>query len=153
MCYDNNHSDYQKGLEVAPSEYKRSRQRERMLEILRSTGSHPTATWLYNELKKDFPNLSMGTVYRNLSILMEQGLVKKHEFGSTFDHYEANTEPHYHFICEKCGRIIDLEISVDPGLEEQVRKTTAYAVHRHKLVFYGICDACSTADSKGQKGH
>ncbi len=63
--------------------YKRSRQRERILELLQGTGAHPTADWIYNELKGEFPNLSMGTVSRNLSVLMDQGFVRKIDFGST----------------------------------------------------------------------
>lgn len=122
--------------------YKRSRQRERILELLRSTETHPSADWIYDRLKKEFPNLSMGTVYRNLSILMDQGLVKKIDFGSTFDRFDANTGPHYHFICERCGAISDLEMEIDATLDERVSRTTPYTVRRHRIEFYGLCDRC-----------
>ncbi len=65
--------------------YKKSRQREKILELLKSTGSHPTADWIYEKLKAEFPNLSMSTVYRNLNILIEQELIKKIDFGSAYD--------------------------------------------------------------------
>ena len=122
--------------------YKRSRQRERILEVLRSTGRHPTADWVYNQLKEDFPNLSMGTVYRNLQILIEQGLIKKIDFGSTYDRFDANIGPHYHFICEGCGDIIDLEIPVDPSLNEKVNRATSYTAQRHRIEFFGVCNSC-----------
>jgi Fur family peroxide stress response transcriptional regulator len=109
---------------------------------LQSTGTHPSADWIYDHLKRDFPNLSMGTVYRNLSILMDQGLVKKIDFGSTFDRFDANTGPHYHFLCERCGSIADLEMEIDATLDERVNRITPYSVKRHRIEFYGLCDRC-----------
>ena len=125
-----------------PSKYKRSRQREKLLELLRSTGRHPTADWLYNTLKPDFPKLSVGTVYRNLTILIEQGLANRVDFGGAFDRFEANTTAHYHFICECCGSISDLEQPIDTELNERVARETPFIVRSHRIVFYGVCDYC-----------
>ncbi len=122
--------------------YKFSKQRKRILDLLQSTGIHPTASWIYDRLKGEFPDLSMGTVYRNLNILVEQGLVKKIDFGSTFDRFDANLSQHYHFICEKCGAIHDLKIPIVHSLEEQVKAETNFEVHSHRIEFYGICDKC-----------
>lgn len=122
--------------------YKKSKQRDRILELLKTTGSHPSADWLYEKLKADFPRLSMGTVYRNLSILEKQGLVKKIDFGSTYDRFEANITPHYHFICEICGAIKDLELPVEYQLEKKVEEETQMTVHNHRIEFFGICNAC-----------
>ena len=83
--------------------YRRSKQRERILELLQSTEAHPTASWVFGKLRKEFPNLSLGTVYRNIGILIQQGLLSRIAFGSTFDRLDANTKPHYHFICENCN--------------------------------------------------
>jgi Fur family peroxide stress response transcriptional regulator len=124
------------------SKYKRSRQRERILELLQATGRHPSADWVYERLKGEFPNLSMGTVYRNLNVLMEQGLIKKIDFGSTYDRFDANIGPHYHFICERCGAIMDLELPVDESLNQRVSQVTPYAARRHRIEFYGVCDRC-----------
>jgi Fur family peroxide stress response transcriptional regulator len=124
------------------AKYKRSRQRERILEILQSTETHPTADWVYEQLKEEFPNLSMGTVYRNLNILIEQGLVGKIDFGSTFDRFDANTGPHYHFICERCGAIIDLGLPIDTSLNERVNNQTPYNARKHRIEFFGLCDQC-----------
>ena len=93
-------------------------------------------------MKDDFPNLSMGTVYRNLHILIEQGLVKRIDFGSTFDRFDANIDPHYHFVCERCGSIIDLELPVDDGLNERVNRATPLTAQRHRIEFFGVCDRC-----------
>jgi Fur family peroxide stress response transcriptional regulator len=123
--------------------YKRSRQRERVYELLRGAYSHPTALWLYNKLRKEFPDLSMGTVYRNLRILTEQGLIGKIDFGSTFDRYDAIVSPHYHFICDRCGTITDLAIPVDERLNERVSNFSGHRARRHRIEFFGICESCA----------
>lgn len=123
--------------------YKRSRQRERILELLRSTDTHPTACWIYDRLKGEFIDLSMGTVYRNLNILMEQGLVNKIDFGRSFARFDADVSPHYHFICEECSRVLDLKIPVEKDLDRKVAEENNFYVKRHRIEFYGICDRCS----------
>jgi Fur family transcriptional regulator, peroxide stress response regulator len=129
--------------------YKRSRLRERILEMLKSTGVHPTADWIYDRLKREFPKLSMGTVYRNLNILVEQKVTQKIDFGSTFDRFDGNIAPHYHFVCERCGSITDLELPVDDGLNERVQKATLFTVRRHRIEFYGVCDRCKGETESG----
>jgi Fur family peroxide stress response transcriptional regulator len=122
--------------------YRRSKLRNRILEILRETGSHPHADWVYDKLKKEYPRLSLGSVYRNLSILTEQGMIRKIDFGSSFDRFDANTTDHYHFICENCGSIIDLKLPIDKTLEDRVNQRTNFKTKNHKIQFYGICENC-----------
>jgi Fur family peroxide stress response transcriptional regulator len=137
-----------------PKTIRQSKQRNHLLQLLRSTDRHPTADWLYEQLKKNFPNLSLGTVYRNLSLLIEQGEVKKIHCGSTFDRFEANTQPHYHLICESCGTMTDLEM---PGmyndLNKQAKQLTTFTISHHKIEFYGICQKCARKDAKAQNAH
>jgi Fe2+ or Zn2+ uptake regulation protein len=123
--------------------YRRSRQRERILELLRSTDSHPTANWLFGKLRKEFPDLSLGTVYRNIGILIQQGLISRLAFGSTFDHLDANMMPHYHFICEQCDSIIDLDVPPDESLNAWPDKSLGFKVSRHEIEFYGLCPQCA----------
>ena len=123
--------------------YRRSRQRDRILALLRSTDTHPTANWLFEKLKKEFPNLSMGTIYRNIGILVHQGLIDRIAFGSTFDRLDANVTEHYHFICERCDAIIDLNLPVDPRIDKQVPASEGFEVHRHAVEFYGLCPKCA----------
>lgn len=131
--------------------YKYSKQRERILDLLQNTGMHPTATWIYDQLKKEFPDLSLGTVYRNLNILIEQGLVKKIDFGSTFDRFDANTSEHYHFICERCGAIYDLKMPVISSLNKKVEEEGNFEVHHHRIEFYGICEKCKRELNQSKK--
>ena len=122
--------------------YRNSRQRERILSLLASTDNHPTASWIYDELKKEISKLSLGTVYRNLNILSEKGIIRRFNFGSTFDRYDADVTPHYHFCCEKCGIFIDLATPVNERLNREVEKTSGFKIKRHRIEFYGLCDKC-----------
>lgn len=130
--------------EHSVKQYRSSRQRERLLAHLRSTNTHPTASWLYDRLKTEFPNLSLGTVYRNLSILIEQGLVKKIDAGSTFDRFEAKTTPHDHLICKKCGKIIDFEQRFFPEINDEISRSVDFDIESHRIDFFGTCPDCRT---------
>jgi Fur family peroxide stress response transcriptional regulator len=121
---------------------RKSAQRERILEVLRQTRSHPTAKWLFHKVRKQFRNLSPGTVYRNLGILVKQGLVSRLDFGSGYDRFEAISLPHHHFICESCGLATDLALPVDPSLTRKLQKATGYVATRHEIRLYGFCEKC-----------
>lgn len=113
-----------------------------ILNLLRSTDAHPTADWLYGQLKRKIPSLSLGTVYRNLSILSEQGLIQKITSGSTFDRFEANAAPHYHLICEKCGKVEDFDMDSYQEINDKANRLTKFKVDRHRIEFFGICPGC-----------
>ena len=99
-----------------------SRQRELIYEALRQTDEHPTAEMVYHWLKPENPNLSLGTVYRNLNLLADEGTIRRMAF--PVERYDARTEPHPHFCCDRCGCVYDLEMPYDPELDRQL---TAYA--------------------------
>lgn len=132
--------------------YKRSRQREYIYKLLQNTDKHPTASWIYDQLKPEFPNLSMGTVYRNINILLDQGLIQKIEAGSSFDRYDANTEPHYHFLCNECGAVDDIPFEIFKTLNEDVSQSTGYKIEGHRLDFYGICPECIDKEKQVKPG-
>jgi Fur family transcriptional regulator, peroxide stress response regulator len=121
---------------------RKSRQRNLILEVLRQTASHPTAKWIYDRARKQLPELSLGTVYRNLALLVKQGLANKLDFGSNFDRYDARTVPHHHFVCEKCGSVSDLDLPVDVSLTRKLRKATGLDATRHEIRLYGLCERC-----------
>lgn len=120
-----------------------SRQRELIYETLKHTKEHPTAEMLYQWLKPENPNLSLGTVYRNLNLLADEGLVIRMPF--PIERYDANTQPHPHFRCRKCGSVYDLEgVEYDASLDEKVGVLSGHQIDRHDLVFSGICTHCAT---------
>jgi len=124
------------------SKYRKSRQRERILEILRGTKSHPTADTIYLEMKDEFPDLSLGNVYRNLNILVETNMIRRLDFGSTFNRFDGNCETHSHFICEKCGAVSDLEINENFNPEDFIKNSKGKRVKTFTLEFFGICENC-----------
>jgi len=121
---------------------RKTRQRQRILEVLRATKSHPTADWIYSQVKSKFPKLSLGTVYRNLKLLKEQGEIIELDFGSTFSRFDGVCEDHYHFACRKCRRVFDVNIPVEDNLNNKAAKATHFNVECHRLVFYGLCTEC-----------
>ncbi len=119
-----------------------TKQREAILEILRNTRSHPTANQIYDDVRKDIPNISKGTVYRNLQVLAESGAVTVLNLHGTQGRYEAKREGHYHFRCERCGRVIDLDEPIDQSLNERISRKTGLRVLRHRTEFSGLCADC-----------
>lgn len=106
------------------------------------TDEHPTAEMLYNWLKPDNPSLSLGTVYRNLNLLADEGMITRMPF--PVERYDANTEPHPHFRCRCCGGVYDLEgIAYDGKLDEAAAQCSGHLVERHDLVFSGTCVHCT----------
>ncbi|MFP4491885.1 MAG: transcriptional repressor [Spirochaetaceae bacterium] len=122
--------------------FNRSDLREQILNLLEQTDSHPTAAWVHDQLREEFPKVAIGTVYRNLNILVSEGQIKNIRFDDATDHFDANTSRHYHFICEECGAIRDLEVPYDETLELKVSSQTGFEVHTHRLDFYGVCEQC-----------
>ena len=90
--------------------YRKSKQREKILQVLRQTRIHPTADWIYETVHKEMPKMSLGTVYRNLKVLIDQGCVQKLSLEGSIDRFEAKISPHYHLICEKCGSVQDFNM-------------------------------------------
>ncbi len=119
-----------------------SQQRQVILEVLRSTTSHPTAEWVYTEAKKRLPRLSLGTIYRNLRLLAENGGIQELELGTTFSRYDGNPESHVHFLCRDCGRVLDIEDPAPPNMNTWVARNNGLKVTSHRLTFYGLCQDC-----------
>jgi len=121
---------------------KKTRQKEAILRALKSTNSHPTADWIFTEVRKEIPNISLGTVYRNLKLLKEKGDIVELDLCSNLSRFDSYTEDHYHFRCENCHNIFDLDIPVDHDVNKRVTADTGYKVTGHCLEFRGLCKEC-----------
>ncbi len=130
------------GYAYVPMIRKRSKEKQAILQFLRTTVSHPTADIVYSEMRKEIPNISLGTVYRNLRLLRDEGEIIELELAGNLSRFDGNTRPHYHFRCEKCGRVFDLEEGVDTSLNERVALKTGFMVSNHILEFRGLCREC-----------
>jgi Fe2+ or Zn2+ uptake regulation protein len=121
---------------------RRTKQKEAILEVLRGTTSHPTADWVYNEVRKEISNISLGTVYRNLRLLCESGEILELDLCGTLARFDARQDNHYHFRCEKCGRVFDVDLPVDEEIDRRAAQKTGFEVSFHRLEFRGVCKNC-----------
>ena len=125
-----------------PHGTKRSRQREKILFALRRTHAHPTAEWVFDHVREELPKISLGTVYRNLSILKDQGKIRELDFGEGLRRYDAVVDDHYHFVCERCGLVRDLAIAPEEDLNARHKDSVPGRIRTHRLDFFGICSDC-----------
>jgi Fur family peroxide stress response transcriptional regulator len=125
------------------SKTRMTKQRKTILDVLKNTTSHPTADWIYEQVKKEIPNVSLGTIYRNLNLLAEMNKITVINYANDQSHYDGNTEVHYHFRCNNCQRVYDLHLELfEKEINNIVEKNTDYKVSEHRLEFYGICPDC-----------
>ncbi len=126
---------------------KHSRQRSAIIEYLKQTKEHPTADTVYEEIRRSFPHISLGTVYRNLSLLSENGQILKLSIQGQPDRFDYRTDDHSHMLCRKCGRVVDLEISF-PELDRIAKENFSGSIDGHICYFYGKCPACEKTASE-----
>ena len=117
-------------------------QRRLILEELRRVHSHPTADQVYELVRSKLPRISLGTVYRNLDVLVRTGQALRIGGESAQMRFDGRTHPHCHVRCTRCGRVDDIEADPAAGVEEAVRGKTDYRLTGHAIEFYGLCPAC-----------
>lgn len=122
---------------------KHSRKRDAILDCMRRTTTHPTAEWIYGQLKTDYPDLSLGTVYRNLAMFKEEGSVVSVGTVGGFERFDARTDAHDHFICTQCRAVLDLEM---PELPQELLHSAGAqldaSVTGYRLNYCGLCSQC-----------
>lgn len=117
---------------------RNTRQREAVYAALCASHTHPTAAEVYDEVRKTMPGIGVSTVYRNLSVLAENGMAHMLQNDDGIVHYDGNTAPHNHIYCLKCHRVLDIDIPVTVDLNADKR----YNVERYSVMFYGVCRDC-----------
>lgn len=126
---------------------KYSRQREVIKSFLMTRKDHPTADTVYMNVQQELPNISLGTVYRNLSLLADIGEIKRLRIGDGVDHFDADTSSHYHFVCTECGGVMDLEMGNIDDIQDIAGMNFDGQITGHVTYFYGICGQCSSQKS------
>ena len=121
-------------------------QRHAVLEYLLTSMSHPTADDIYKALEKKFPNMSVATVYNNLRILREIGLVRELTYGDDSSRFDSNMQDHYHIICESCGKIVDFHYPTLDEIESLAEKVSGFEISHHRMELYGKCEQCSVVN-------
>ncbi len=128
---------------------KQFRKRNAILSCLRGTGTHPSAEWIYDQLKPEYPEISLATVYRNLALFKEQGVITSLGTVGGVERFDAVTEPHVHFICSSCCRIDDLpQVHVPDGLCEEAEQLTGGEITECTLSFTGLCSQCRGGENR-----
>ena len=126
---------------------KFSRQREMIYKQVINHPTHPTADEVYSALKKTNPNLSLGTVYRNLNLLSEMGMLKMLRAGSGKERFDGRTDAHCHFFCTRCGRVFDIEDEKLRGLEERVEERCGHIIGEIEVSLRGVCADCLSSEN------
>ncbi len=121
---------------------KYSRQREVIKTFLCTRKDHPTADVVYLNVRQQYPNISLGTVYRNLTLLSEMGEIMRLRVGDGVDHFDADTSPHNHFVCSECGSVIDLKMENIDYIKEAAEKNFSGRIDGYSAYFYGLCGNC-----------
>ncbi|MFZ5776251.1 MAG: Fur family transcriptional regulator [Thermodesulfobacteriota bacterium] len=119
-----------------------TKQRQIILDELCSVKTHPTADELYQMVRKRLPKVSLGTVYRNLEILSDCGIIQKLDIGGTQKRFDGDASVHYHVRCGQCGRVDDLDLPPDFNVEKEASRLTNFRILRHRLEFTGVCPEC-----------
>ncbi|EOB7551146.1 TPA: peroxide-responsive transcriptional repressor PerR [Staphylococcus aureus] len=125
----------QAGVRITP-------QRQAILRYLISSHTHPTADEIYQALSPDFPNISVATIYNNLRVFKDIGIVKELTYGDSSSRFDFNTHNHYHIICEQCGKIVDFQYPQLNEIERLAQYMTDFDVTHHRMEIYGVCKEC-----------
>ena len=121
---------------------KKSKQRDAIVSFLQTRKDHPTADSIYFNLRETLPNISLGTVYRNLSLLSDRGDILKLSCDGKVDRYDAFTHPHYHFLCTQCGHVSDIELDLTQEITYMAAKYCSGKITGHSITFTGTCTNC-----------
>ena len=120
-----------------------SRQREAILSCLPNRKDHPTADMVFESVRQEFPKISLGTVYRNLTLLCETGDIMKVATVKGFDRFDYTTKPHCHFICSECSQVTDVEADMESLINKKELKNIPGIIDRTDILVYGLCHECS----------
>ena len=118
-------------------------QRQIILEELGKVTSHPTANEVYDMVRKRLPRIGLGTVYRNLELMADSGIILKLEVGGTQKRFDATVAPHYHVRCSFCGKVDDIDIEVQNKINQIAETASDYMILGHHIEFSGMCPRCS----------
>ena len=125
-------------------------QRSLVLEAVNRLQCHATADEIYEEIKKDHPNISRATVYRNLNVLSEMGEIRRMETPGGADRFDHRCHDHCHVRCQKCGRVFDVDVDFITGLEQRIRDAHGFEFTGYDILFRGICPDCQNASQKNE---
>jgi Fur family peroxide stress response transcriptional regulator len=123
---------------------RKSKQKDSILRVVKGTNSHPTAEWIFEQVRREIPNISLGTVYRDLKLLKQEGEISELDLAGTPSRFDGIVPNHYHFRCEQCGHIFDMDEPVNEEIDKRIIQKTGFPVSHHVLEFRGLCKDCQS---------
>jgi len=133
------------------SNIRMTAQRRVIFEVIKEMHSHPTADEIYHRVREQLPHISLGTVYRNLELLSNEGIIHKVETGSGQRRYDCELHDHYHIRCIHCGQVEDIPVKQVKKVQYDLTGVTDFDVLDHHLEFLGVCPACRAKQSKQEE--
>jgi Fe2+ or Zn2+ uptake regulation protein len=130
--------------------YRNTAQRAIILEEVENAEGHLTAGEIFERVKKRYPSIAYGTVYRTLHLLAEHDLIQELTFADQASRFDKRTERHDHVYCVSCGELMDVEVPVALLAERVAAEQSGYAISRHHTLFEGLCPACAAAKASGE---
>ena len=125
-----------------PAFRRESRQGRLVFEIVERSRNHPTAHRVFDLARRRAPSISLGTVYRNLRRLAEQGRIQESKIGGEPGRFEVPQRKHYHIWCVECGRLEDLTLPYQDALDRKAQRLVRYRLQEHRMEFFGVCPNC-----------
>lgn len=127
-----------------------SKQRETIYQVLKEDNSHPNVDTIYMNVKKIIPDISLGTVYRNLNLLADHKQILRLDVGDGVIHYDARIDPHFHFVCDECSQIYDMMIDEDliSSFIDKVAELCHHQITSAEIIFHGVCHHCSQKNQR-----
>jgi Fur family peroxide stress response transcriptional regulator len=122
-----------------------TKQRQAILRLLRSTDCHPDAYWIYEKVRSQIPQISLGTVYRTLKVLTESGLIHELSYGNHHSRYDGNVISHAHVTCARCGRVADVPLPSDHDIQGWAGAESGFTISAMRIEFEGVCATCQSA--------
>lgn len=135
-------------LECAGKNYRITRQRQAVLDVLNQTDSQPDPNWVFDQVRKSMPNISLGTVNRTLSLLRQAGLVSYARSATSTNHMDSPTNLRCHATCIRCGHMLDVKVGINTDLEKETASATGFVITGHRLDFFGLCPACASKERR-----
>lgn len=117
-------------------------QRDLVLQTVRSMTCHPTAEQVYQVIVQKHPTVSKGTVYRNLSLLAQIGLIRRVEVPNSADRFDFQMQKHYHILCKRCSRVYDVDMAYLDDIGDHIRDMHGFSIDEHDIAFKGVCPHC-----------
>ncbi|HXE75030.1 MAG TPA: transcriptional repressor [Candidatus Xenobia bacterium] len=137
---------------MSPTQVRRTKQRQLVLEAVLASDDHPTAAQVYQRVRRRYPGIAYATIYNALRWWVDRGALREFTFGDAAARYDRNRDRHDHAICTRCGRLLDVSVRLPKKVFEEVRRRTGLEIASHHVQFLGLCGNCASRAPRAASG-